>query len=1059
MRDIFDEFMDELRRRQAEGAGQPQGPRRVGPDDDGSNGDGPDDDGPDDDGPEDREPPDRPPPPAARRRVNRRPGGPRLRTWFLIIVALAVFLLLVFGVNLWTDAIWFRSVGFDSVFWTRIGATSGLFALGVVIAIVVLLANLWLAARFSPPPTSGTRIGVRDFIDRLGAPYRAAGPGRFDTRRPGAATTFSSDDFPDLTPATNWIIAAVAILFALGVGGSLAGSWETILLWIHRVPFAPGGAAPVTDPIFGKDITFFLFELPFLRLVQSVLNGLVIGSVIVAGARYLMGGGGRALLSSTPVRAHLAVLAGLYLLSIAFGYQLDKYELVYSNRGVATGVSYTDANAQFIAYDVLTVLSALAAAFLVGAAFTRWVWPLSATILAWFIASLVIGSAYPELIQRFVVTPNQFAQEEPYIRNNIAMTRLAFNLNSWDSVQYNGTAPLTQATIATESDTFNNARLWDYRPLADTLGQLQTIRRYYTFHDVDTDRYTIDSHERQVMLSARELDLSGNPNATGWVNERIVYTHGVGVAMVPVNQVTPEGQPELFIQNLPPVSASGAPTITQPRIYFGEVASEYVVVGARQNEFDYPSSQTGAATSGPETGAETRWSGTSGIKLDTVLSRLLFATRFGDLDLLISNQVTDGSQLLMHRSLDERLQLIAPFLRYDKDPYVAINGSGRLVYIQDAYTVSDRFPHAQDFSPADELGQTGLGTAPINYIRNSVKVVMDAYDGSMTFYIADPSDPIIRAYAGVFPNLFHPISELPADLQPHLRVPEELFDVETRVFGRYHVPQPETFFRNDDLWTVPAATTSTQSLPSEAYYVVMRMPDQPSAEFLLLQPMVPKNRPNMIAWVAARNDSPNYGKVRVFQFPDATTIFGPAQIEARIDQDPIISAQVSLWDQAGSHVIRGNLIVVPVGESLIYLQPVYLQSTSSSFPEFQKIIVASPTTVVWGSTLSQALNLLLNTSPGTTPSPPPGPTPSATPGASAPPGPSASPSAGLPSDVPGLIAYANQHFELAQQALRDGDFARYGTEIDLVKQALARLQVLSGPTPLPASSPSSSPSP
>jgi uncharacterized membrane protein (UPF0182 family) len=534
--------------------------------------------------------------------------------------------------------------------------------------------------------------------------------------------------------------------------------------------------------------------------------------------------------------------------------------------------------------------------------------------------------------------------------------------------------PLTQQAIQADTDTFANARLWDYRPLGDTLDQLQTVRQYYKFFDVDTDRYKFGDNLRQVMLSGRELALDQNPSAVGWVNQRIIYTHGIGVAMVPVNEVGSQGQPKLVISNLPPASTDGAPPISEPRIYFGERPSSYVVVDAKQDEFDYP---RGVGDVGTDTNVvTTRWTGTTGIKLDTNLSRLLFALRFHDFDLLISDQITNESQVLMHRSLSDRLPLIAPFLRYDRDPYLVIDGAGRLKYIQDAFTTSDQFPHAQSFSPGD-LPVTGLGEEPFNYIRNSVKIVTDAYDGTMTFYVSDPSDPLIRAWEGIFPTLFRPIDQLPADLVPHLRVPEELFNVQTRMYGRYHVTDPSTFYFNNDLWTVPVGQTNQQVLPSEAYYVVMRMPGAKQAEFLLLQPMIPKDRPNMIAWVAARNDAPNRGETDVFRFPSESNIFGPAQVEAQIDADPVISSQITLWNQSGSQVVRGNLIVVPVGDSLIYLQPVYLQSQSSKFPAFQRIVVASPTNITWGSSLQEALTLLLakqagNVGPG--PSPPPGPT-------------------------------------------------------------------------------------
>ena len=973
-------------------------------------------------------------------------------------MAIALFVLFSFGLDLWTDALWYQSVGFDGVFWTRLGAQFGLFVAIGLGTLAILLLNLGLAARLVPPPERGGVGGsFRSLLDRLNEAAQAADPdrrpgGRWREERP-RPVTLGADDIPDLTPYAGVALVGVAIFIALTVGGSVASVWETVLLWANRVPFAVDAAAPVVDPVFGRDIGYFLFELPFLRLVQALFNGIVLASLLIAFARYLIGASRGSLVFSTPVRVHLAVLGALFLLSVAFGYQLDKYELVYSGRGIATGVSFTDQNAQFFAYDVLTVLSGLAAALLVGGAFARVLWPLGLTIGLWLIASLVIGRLYPEAVQRLTVEPNQYAQEARYIGNNIAMTRLAYGLDDWEDRPFRGEGVLTEELIDDEAATFQNARLWDYRPLSQSLDQLQTIRRYYDFTDVDTDRYLIDGEQRQVMLSARELALDQNALATGWVNQRVNFTHGIGAAMVPVNEVTNEGQPRLWIGNLPPVSSQGAPEITEPRIYFGERPSGYVVVGARASEFDYPTGdgdETGAA------GTATRWTGTTGIDLDTTLSRLLFALRFRDLDLLITDQVTSESQLLFHRSLQERLGLIAPFLRYDKDPYLVIDGAGRLQYIQDAYTVSDRFPHAQGFDPVGQLETTALGADPFNYIRNSVKITMDAYDGTMRFYVADADDPLIRAYQGVFPAMFQPLSALPDDLRPHLRVPEELFNVQTRVFGRYHVTNTEQFFRNDDQWTVPQGQSSEQSLPSEAYYVVMRIPGEPEAEFLLLQPMVPISRPNMIAWVAARNDDPDYGATRVYRFPADTTVFGPAQIEARIDQDPAISEQFTLWRNSGSNVIRGNLIVVPIADSILYLQPVYLQSTGSAFPEFQRIVVASPREVVWGESLGEALELLLQAEGG--PSPTPGPTPTPDPGPTPTPGPTPSagptdppdPSDPLPTDVAGLIDYANRHFERAEAALRDGDFATYGAEIAKVEAALERLGELAPGLSLPS---------
>ena len=1093
MKDLFDEFMDELRRHQADA----EAPARPGSSSGTTDDEPPDetsDEAPDADAPPDgtsdadeSEPdtgeeipaPPRPmpkrgglggggrrPPPRRRGPQGDRPGP---RSGFGVVAAIVgVVLLLVFVIggfvlDLWTDAIWFRSVGFDSVFWTRILTQAALFGGVLVAALAVLIVNIWIAGRLSPPPAEGGQGTFRSLFERMNEAARSAdrggwtgaryggpddgGPTPFGPRPVGPRpVTLGAEDLPDLTPLAGWAIAGVAVLVALGLAGAVSGAWETIQLFIHRVPFALTGAS-VTDPVFGRDVSFFLFDLPFLRLVQSIANGVLLGALILALARYLVGGLRGTFVFTTPVRVHLAVLVGLYLISVAAGYQLDKYELVYSVRGVATGVSYTDQNALFFALDALTVIAALSAAFLVGAAFTRMIWPLGLAVGIWFVASLVLGQLYPEFVQRFTVKPNEAATERPYVAFNIDMTRRAYGLASWGAVDYGGEAPVSTQAVADERATFDNARVWDYRPLRDVLDQIQTVRQYYDFTDVDTDRYIVAGEQRQVMLSARELAPEKNPQANSWVNQKLTFTHGVGAAMVPVNAATTGGQPLFLIRDLPPASSQGAPVIDQFRIYFGERPSDWIAVGARQPEFDYPVGSD-ASTGDSGAGQTTRWTGTTGIRLDSTLSRLLFAARFRDLNLLISDQITSDSQLLFHRSLADRLSLVAPFLRFDKDPYLVVRDDGSLVWIQDAYTMSDRFPNAQAFDPTTLPGATGLGDAPFDYMRNSVKIVMNAYDGTMTFYVSDPTDPIIRAYEGVFPTLFTPLDRMPADLVPHLRYPEELFNVQTRMFSTYHVTDPSAFYNREDLWTVPVDTGGEQTLPGEAYYVNMRMPGKTGTEFLLLQPMVPKSRPNMIAWVAARNDAPNYGQVLVYKFPQNTSVLGPNQIEAKIDADPTISAQISLWNQSGSKVIRGNLIVLPVQDSLLYLQPVYLQSTSSAFPELQKVILATSLKVVWGDKLSDALGLLLGTgtTPGPTPTPGPSTGPTPTPGPTASTGPATSPQ---PGDVRALVAYANDHFERAQTALRAGDFATYGSEMRLVQDALRQLTTLTGASAAP----------
>ncbi len=1128
MRDLFDDFMKELAERQRQAQAAARGERPPGPEapsDETSPEDEPrpahadgdpakvDDDRVASERPDsDRTPdPDEAPPPPLRPRPvagghrgpptgppprRRGPGGPndggsrrrRLRDLgpqvVLAVVALillsAIFLVGT-GLELVTDVTWFKSVGFDPVFWTRLGSQAGLFALGLVVALVFLLVNIWLAGRLAPPPGTGAGERFRAFIDRLGQAARTTGESQLRNRydpfgaprrgpfggddegrtgpvRP-VGPSLSTADLPDLRPLAVVVLVILAVLVALGTAGALSGNWETVALYANRVPFAAAGAAPVVDPVFGRDISYYFFDLPFLRLLQATAGGLLLAALLFSAARYVvaaLGGSG----FTTPVRVHLGVLAGLYLLTVAGGYQLDKLELVYSTRGVATGVSYTDQAAQFFALDVLTIVAGIVAALLVAGAFTRWVAPLGAGVAIWLGLSLLLGTIYPEAIQRFTVEPNQYAQEQPYIANNIAMTRLAFGLTPWTSLPYNGSAPLTAEAVAQDSATFQNARVWDYRPLQTALEQIQTVRQYYQFVDVDTDRYSIGGVTRQVMLSARELAPELNPQAGSWVNQRIVFTHGFGLAMVPVSGVGAQGLPQLIIKDLPPVASGGAPVVKQPRIYFGERPNDWVVVDGRQPEFDYPTGSGDQASAGNV--PQTRWEGTSGIRMDSILTRLLFAARFRDLNLLISDQVTADSQLLMNRSLNERLQLIAPFLAYDKDPYLVVTDDGRMVYVQDAYTVTNRFPNAEPFDGGTLGSTSGLRGESINYIRNSVKVVMDAYDGSMTFYVADPTDPLIRAWSGVFPTLFKPLDAMPAGLRPHLRVPEELFNVQTAVYARYHVTDPAVFYQNNDLWKVPQQSTSSNTapgaLPLQAYYVYMRMPGEANPEFLLLQPMVPKARPNMIAWVAARSDAPNCGKVVVYDFPDTSSIFGPEQVEARIESESTISAQLSLWRQGGSTVVLGNLIVIPVQDSILYLQPIYLESTTSPIPQLTKVVLATPTKVVWGNTLQEALDLLL--AGGATPTPPPSPTPagpspspgvSPAPGASATPVPSGGPEiTPRPEDIKALITYANTHFELAQAALRAGDFATYGVEIAKVQATLRQLGVVAIPSPAPA---------
>ena len=995
MSDPFKDFLEELERRRRAAAGDLPDPDAA-PADAGGGADGGD---------------------GGSRPRARRPGGsprPARNGSRLPLRALVLPLLLaavVVGgplITLLTDARWFDSLGAGAIYWQRLQIQGELFALGTLATLLALLASLgiagWLAGRAGAGGPAGSAAPRRREalvdergqirVDELIARLRGDGDG--------------SGGVP---PA---LLRLAALAVALFVGARLAAGWQEISLWREAVPFAPGGSA-VVDPVFGRGVSFYLFDLPVLRLAQSIGTIVLVAAIVLSALRYLplIVRRGLGSVGSLP-RLHLALLVAGILAITAYGYQLDALELVYSTNGVATGVSYADAAARIPAYGILTALAALAAAFLLGAALTRTVWPLVLTAVIWSGASITLTGLYPEFVQRFQVQPNEYALEQPYIANNIKMTRLAFGLDGWVERQYDGEAPLTAAAIADNAETFADARLWDYRPLQATLDQLQTVRQYYNFADVDVDRYVIDGKQRLVMLSARELNPQRAEQSSTWVNRRIAFTHGIGVAMVPVAGIASGGLPQLTIRDIPPVSTDGAPVVSEPRIYFGELDDDWVIVGAKTPEFDYPVGEGDGTTGGGD--ATTSWRGTGGIALRTFADRLLFAVRLGDLNLLLSDQVTGDSQLLWRRTVGERISALAPFVDWDSDPYLVIRDDGGLSYVVDGYTTSQRFPNA---SPVDTgaLGTSAFGE-PVNYIRNSVKATVDLYTGETRLYQVDVSDPIASAWARVFPGLLRPLDEMPADLCAHLRVGEDGFDAVTRVYARYHVTDPQTFYRQDDVWTVPATSAGSQSLPGEAYYVRVRLPGEEATEFVLTQPLVPTSRPNMIAWVAARNDGENYGEIVSYRFPKDTSVFGPSQVGARIDADPIISAQTTLWDQSGSTVTRGNLIVTPIGGTLVYLQPVYLQSTSSSFPEFQKIVAATSTKVVWGDTLSQALNLLVG-------------------GGVVDPG-----DGGQPADIAGLVSKASDLFSRAQQALRSGDFAAYGSLIAQLQETLDALATL-----------------
>ncbi|MFI5260954.1 MAG: UPF0182 family protein [Candidatus Limnocylindrales bacterium] len=959
--------------------------------------------------------PDYVPPPRKTRGAG---GHHRLRFALLLAVVLIIGAWIIFGAisDPLADYLWFTNVGFGAVWSTQFAYGFGLFCLALIGSAVFLVGDLVLAWRLSDDPTdaqlaarASVRTGPEDEVDWMTAVALL----------PRAAIRVG--------------LIVVALVVALLLGLSLSGAWQTVALWLHGVSYAPSGA-PTPDPVFGLDLGWWLFSLPFLHLVLTLVGTVLAATLLLVGAAYgLSAVRGGDVTSRGPI-LHLAILGAGFLVTLAAIQWLGRYDLSYQHNGVVTGVTATDAAVRLPLAAATSISTLVAAVVLIVLAVgwrSRWVRGLALAIGGWYVLLLVGGTLLPWAYQQFIVAPNQNSAEAPYIANNIALTRQAFDLEGWHLESYTGATSIGAADLSNDQTTFNNARLWDYRPLGTTLDQLQTVRQYYDFTSVDIDRYQINGQPTQVMLSAREMALDKSQSNPTWISAHILYTHGYGLAMVPVNAVDANGLPNLIIKDLPVTEAPGVPTVAQPRIYFGERPSDWVLVDAKTPEFDYPSS------TGNGNDVTTEYTGETGLPVGSPIARLFWATHLGDLNLLISDQVTAQTQLLIHRSLADRLGTLAPFLALDGDPYLVIGPDGHLVYVQDAYTTTRAVPDATSTS------DTTLKTT-YDYIRNSVKITIDAYDGTTHFYVADPDDPLIRAWQGVFPTMFEPLSAMPSGLVAHLRTPETMFNAQVQTYATYHVTDVASFYKSDNLWTVPSVTEGSQQVVTpEAYYVEIRLPGQAQAEFVLIQPMVPASRPNMIAWVAARNDGTARGQVTVYELPANTTIQGPTQIEARIDQDSVISAQISLWDQAGSKVIRGNLLVLPVGTSFVYLEPIYLQSTSSAFPELTKVVVATSATVGWGNTLDQALGQVISgagTGGGSNANGGGGgsPTPIPTTGATAP------PVAGLPTDVAGLVQYANDHFTAAKAAQARGDFVTYGQEMQHVADALNALDALTG---------------
>jgi len=900
--------------------------------------------------------------------------------WLLPALLFALFVGLPALAGYYTDWLWFGETGYRRVFLTELTTRGWLFSGGLVLAFLVLLVNLRHALAGLPP-----------------MPVLWVGQPAVPVTLPARAQLVR-------------LLALVSAVAALPLAFQASSLWLPIQMWRNAVPFGQA------DPVLGHDVGFYVFTLPVAGALGTWLLLLVALAAVGSIGVYVLGGriamNPRDGLTIAPtVRRHLAFLAAAAFLVLAFEAWLSPPRQLITGGPLIFGASYTDVAIRIPAARVLLgvcLLGVLAAFLSARGSLT----PLVAAVVLYIVTSLgaeFVASQY----QRFAVGPNEQARETPYMAHNIAATRAAFALGRVVEREISGDATLDAGDITRNLSTLRNVRLWDHRPLLDTFSQLQEIRPYYDFVSVDNDRYTVGGEYRQVMLSARELNSEALSNRT-WINEHLTFTHGFGLTLGPVNQVTSEGLPVLFVKDLPPVSTADL-AVAEPRLYFGELSSDYVFVGTRAAEFDYPRGDDNVVT---------RYEGSGGVPIGTIWRKLLFAMRFRSQQILFSNDLGPDTRVLFRRRIDERTARIAPFLHYEGDPYLVVV-DGRLYWIEDAYTTTDNYPYATPVS------------REVNYIRNSVKVVVDAYNGTVTFYQADPDDPIASTLSRVFPDLLKPIGTMPAGLRAHVRYPHTLFAMQTSMYATYHMTNPAAFYNKEDQWQLPSLDSGTEAAPMEPYYTIMKLPGETGAEFIQMVPLTPRRKDNLAAWMVARSDTPHYGQLMVFRFPKQKVIFGPRQVVARINQDQSISPQITLWNQQGSEVIQGTLLVIPVEESLLYIRPLYLRAQGGRIPELKRVIVAYKGTIVMEPTLEQALERLFggggSISRASTSTQTQAPEPGGAPPAAARSAPSSAAGA-----VAQALADARTHYDNAIAAQRAGDWGKYGDELRKLGEALER---------------------
>jgi uncharacterized membrane protein (UPF0182 family) len=882
------------------------------------------------------------------------------------IVLIALFLILgglSFAVSMYFDYLWFQELDKTTIFTTQIKAK------GLVGSIVLLATFLFLYLNFLYANRAKGEI-------QIGIPTPT-----------GQITAYT------VTSAMVQRIAGlVALLVGLFGGVSEANNWETFWRWLNRVEFN------VADPIFSRDVAFYVFSLPFIR--EIVRLGLILGFLALIGVVVLYYFKGLLTLKNlreatgrSRTGIHISMLAALIFVFLALSAYLDRFDILFGTHDVFEGAGYTDLHARLPVLMVLAIAALIGAMLWIFNAFSKKRWPGIGAIILYF-AVLFLGNLYPAFIQKFIVSPSELDKEKQQISHNIEATLQAYGLSNVEERDLSGDKALTPQDIENNATTIHSIRLWDHEQLLDALKQIQEIRTYYDFVTVDNDRYMLNGELQQFMLSVRELNSSSLPERN-WINEHLSYTHGYGMAVGPVNRMTSEGLPVLHVQNIPPVSDYPIFDINRPEIYFGELTTGYAIVHSQQEEFDYPSG---------EENVYARYQGTGGVAVNSFFRKLLYAFYFRDANIVLSPLITKESKFIYFRDVKQRLSRLAPFLLLDQDPYMVIS-EGRLFWIQDGYTRTNRYPYSTE--------TRGVG----NYMRNSVKMVLDAYNGTVDMYVSDPEDPIIKVYQKIFKGVFRDLAEIPADLKRHLRYPEDIFRVQTYIYTVYHMGAPQIFYNKEDLWQVPSIADGGSENIMAPYYVIMRLPQEENEEFILMLPFTPGRKDNLSAWMVARSDGEHYGQLVVYRFPKQKLVYGPRQIVARINQEAEISRQISLWDQRGSQVRQGNLLIIPIEEALLYIRPLYLRAESGKIPELKRVIVAYENKIAMEETLEESLFQIFR---GELPQR--DLTEEASAGSSQKPG-AAEPATG------DLIEQAKAAYDRAVQAQRRGDWAGYGVEL------------------------------